>query len=457
MIGKGRYSRYDLVLTCPACNQPTVSITAGYHPEEKEQDLELIVMRKSTYLAILLFISLMLAACRSETPTPSPTATETAAPVLAASPTPSPSHTPAPPTATVPTPTQTLTPTPEILAYGPDNFPSDVNPLTGLKVADPSLLDRRPLAVKVQLFPRGQRPPYGVSAADLVFDFYQNTGLTRLHAIFYGQDAGRVSPIRSARIFDGELVEMYKSIFAFGGADRRIFRQFDDKLNPFLILEGAPNSTPLERIEPNILNYLTVDTAELSQYASDNGINNTRQNLDGMSFDPLEPTDGDPGVKLFVRYSISAYVRWDYDETNDVYIRYQDTREAGNQAEEDYGVEPIMSGFDDKPNEPITAVNVLVLKVSHVDRDPWDNAEIIEIDLEGSGDGYAFRNGKMYAITWHRSTDDPDKLLTFTLKEDDGSLFKFMPGNTWFQIIGGSSSDPEAVGDGVLRFVSINP
>ena len=196
-------------------------------------------MRKPIIVVFLLVLAFGLTACLSETPTPTPEPTATGA--LANPSSPTPTQTAVPPTSTPePTATQTNTPTPEIVAYGPDNFPSDVDPLTGLRVEDPKLLDRRPLSVKVQLFPRGQRPPYGVSSADLVFDYYQNNGLTRLHAVFYGQDADRVSPIRSARLFDRHPVRMYKSILAFGGADRRILNtlmnsEFADRL----VLEGV--------------------------------------------------------------------------------------------------------------------------------------------------------------------------------------------------------------------------
>ena len=403
-------------------------------------------MRKSTFLAILLILAFVLAACQTETPTPTPTAT--VAQVIAGSPTPS--QTAVPPTATEPAPTatETNTPTPEIQAFGPDNFPADVNPLTGLKVSDPALLDRRPLSVKVQTFPRGQRPPFGVSLADLVFDYYQNNGLTRLHAVFYGQDAERVSPIRSARLFDRHPVRMYKSILAFGGADRRILNTLvNSEFSDRLVLEGARNCPPMCRIDPNGFNYLSTNTAELSKYADENGIDNSRQNLNGMTFDPQTPTGGQTGQQLFARYSISAYVRWDYDSVSGKYLRFQDTQEDTGQGE---GYAPLMDGLT---NQQITADNVLVLYVLHEYVYKSGNSEIVDIKLEGSGDGYAYRDGQVYEITWNRSA--PDALVTFTLKSD-GSPYALKPGNTWFQIIG-QSSKMETESGGALRFTSTIP
>ena len=403
-------------------------------------------MRKSTFLAILLILAFVLTACQTKTPTPTPTAT--VAQIIASSPTPS--QTAVPPTTTVPAPTatQTNTPTPEIQAYGPDNFPADVNPLTGLKVSDPALLDRRPLSVKVQTFPRGQRPPFGVSLADLVFDYYQNNGLTRLHAVFYGQDAERVSPIRSARLFDRHPVRMYKSILAFGGADRRILNTLvNSEFSDRLVLEGARNCPPMCRIDPNGFNYLSTNTAELSKYADENGIDNSRQNLNGMTFDPQTPTGGQTGQQLFARYSISAYVRWDYDGASGKYLRFQDTQEDTGQGE---GYAPLMDGLT---NQQITADNVLVLYVLHEYVYKSGNSEIVDIKLEGSGDGYAYRDGQVYEITWNRSA--PDALVTFTLKSD-GSPYVLKPGNAWFQIIG-QSSKMETESGGALRFTSTIP
>ena len=42
----------------------------------------------------------------------------------------------------------------------------------------------------------------GLSMADIVYDYYHNDGYSRLHAIFYGQDAELVGAIRSGRLLD---------------------------------------------------------------------------------------------------------------------------------------------------------------------------------------------------------------------------------------------------------------
>lgn len=402
--------------------------------------------------ALMVLLTLVIGAC---SPSPNPAVTPSLAADNPAPATNAPSPTPVPPTATAtslpsPTPLPSATPTPQ--AYGPDNFPANVDPLTGMVVSDPELLNRHPLSVKIQTFPRGQRPPWGVSLADLVFDYYQNNGMTRLNAIFLGNDAGQVGPIRSARLLDGSLTQMYKSIFAFGGADQRILNLlFNSEYSDRLIVEGSHDCPPMCRTDPNGYNYLVTKTADLTTYAESKGIKPERQELNGMSFDPETPTGGKPGGQLYTRYSISAYVRYDYDPASGRYLRFADTQEdnTGGNGE---GYAPFM---DRLTNEQVAADNVVVVFATHDFAYKSGNSEIVDIKLSGSGKAYAFRDGQMYEVTWNRPT--PDSVLY--LANPDGTPFPFKPGNTWFQVVGQNSQveNNDTVATGSYRFTSSIP
>ncbi|HVM73206.1 MAG TPA: DUF3048 domain-containing protein, partial [Anaerolineales bacterium] len=124
------------------------------------------LMKKIGYL--LLFLTISLSACGRATPTasPIPAVTEKSSPTMTIPPAPTASAGPA---ATAPIPTE---------GYGPSSFPLDVDPLTGLKVADPALLQRRPMLIKVSNLPRNVRPQWGLSLADIVFEYYAEEGST---------------------------------------------------------------------------------------------------------------------------------------------------------------------------------------------------------------------------------------------------------------------------------------
>ncbi len=104
-------------------------------------------------VGILLLFATLLAACGSSSSTSKPSATAPA---------------------TVPVSTAST--------FGPD-----INPLTGLPVADPSLLKIPALLVSVSHFPATARPQSGLSFAPFVYEFYITEGATRFLAVFYGE------------------------------------------------------------------------------------------------------------------------------------------------------------------------------------------------------------------------------------------------------------------------------
>jgi len=350
---------------------------------------------------------------------------------------------PIPPTETVTAtlePTTTGTPEPtgtaQPVIYGPTNFPDGINPLTGLQVEDPDLLERRPIAVKINIVPRFlYRPPFGLSLADIVFDYYHNSGYSRFFAVFYGNDADLVGPIRSGRLLDHELVQMYKSLFAYGSADELINQRFFNAVySDRLILEGArsdcppTSSAPLCRYDPAGGDLLLGGTAAMSAYVESRNVDNSQQNLDGMTFDGQVPGGGTPVSQVFVRYSWANYVRWDYNPASSQYLRFQDNSEDTGQGEE---YAPLIDRLN---NEQITADNVVVIVARHEFYQQPPN-EIIEIYLSGSGTAYAFRDGKVYEVRWNRPTTNSVLFLT----NPDGTPFPYRPGTTWYQVVGEST------------------
>jgi hypothetical protein len=386
-------------------------------------------------LGFLALLPVVLAACGSAL-TPAPTSTAIATAIITEVPT----ITPVPTALPSDTPTLTFTASYPLEGYGPANFPSGMDPLTGLQVANPALLQRRPMVIKVQNIPRNGRPQWGLSLADIVFEYYTEEGSTRFAAVFYGNDASMVAPIRSGRFIDGYIVRGYKAMFAFGSAyiaemNRFLSSDFANRL----VIEGA--NTPLTRYDPSGYNYLTVNTADLSAYATRNGLNAV-QNLNGMSFNLAMPAGSQPGTQVFVRYSGAIYNRWDFDPASGTYLRSSDTVDANNGVPD----EQYAQLTDRLTNQPIAANNLVMLFVNHELYAP----NIYDILLSGSGDAYAFRDGNVYKIQWLRNATD-----VISLTNPDGTPFAFKPGNTWFEVIGLQSSVKQT--DQSWRFTHFMP
>jgi hypothetical protein len=331
-----------------------------------------------------------------------------------------------------PTPSLTPSPAPQTLleAYGPSNFPKNVDPLTGLIVKDPAILNRRPLLVKVSNLPRNVRPQWGLSLADHVYEYYTEEGATRFAAVFYGQDATMVGPIRSARLFDNHLMTMYKANFAFASADYRVrdllFKQ--DYANRLVIESSCP---PMCRYQPNSANLLVTNTVDLTNYINGRKVEggNGRQNLDGLVFNSQAPSSGAPAKRVTVRYSAAIYNRWDYDPATGKYLRFSDQKDDFDAKNETYA--PLI---DRITNQQVSADNVLVLYTNHkyFSKKP----EVIDITLSGPGKAFLFRDGQAFQLSW-QSTKTLDVL--FNLVSPNGQTFPLKPGNTFIEVVGAST------------------
>ncbi len=382
-------------------------------------------MKRPLILALLAFLVTSCGVVMPISTTVGPAATSTATFTVTPSVTPTVTETP--------TPTITPTPTRDYPSegYGPSHFPANINPLTGLKVEDASRLERRPLLIKVANLPRAYRPQWGLSLADHVIEYYIEEGTTRFAAVFLGQDASMVGPIRSGRFFDNHLITMYKANFAFGSADYRVLNLlFNQNYANRLVIESA--CPPMCRYEPNGVNYLMANTADLTTFINNRHLRegNGRQNLDGFVFNYNLPALGADARRVYVRYSAAIYNRWDYDPQTGKYYRYSDTQ---NDLEQ--GRNEVYEQLTDRlTGEPISADNVVVLYVQH--RYYSKTPEIIDIVMSGPDKAYLFRDGKMFELKWYRNALD----RLFILVGPDEKPFPLKPGNTWFEVVGTSSN-----------------
>lgn len=407
--------------------------------------------RKHRYLALLLPLMLLSAGCAGLPQT-------RARPVQASVPSPTPLNTlnnqPPIPTAAVFELKPTFTPLPTETrfamdtlqterGYGPKNFPDGVNPLTGLVVKDPALLERRPMVIKVTNFPRQVRPQWGLTLADHVYEYYLEDGMTRFVGIFYSQDAERVGPIRSARPFDEHLVRMYKGIFVFGYADRKVYDPLvESDLSRFLVITRPGNCPPMCRIGPDWdYNTLYTNTTELTQYINERGVDNIRQDLSGLNFWENGSSGGGEANNIYIRFSRTSYHAWQYEAGSRRYLRSQEV-ESRDPGEETY--DPL---YDSLTGNRIKADNLIVLMVPSSQFFESNSTDIYNYNLIGTGKAYGIREGRIFKLIWSRPT--PESLIT--LRFANGRIYPLKPGNIWYEVLT-TASTHEVEAGGVWRF-----
>lgn len=331
---------------------------------------------------------------------------------------------------------------------GPLNFPEGINPLTGLPPAEDGLLNRRPILVKVENMPRERsRPQWGLTYADHVYEYYIEAGDTRFSALIYGQQPPQIGPIRSARHIDMQLIEMYGSLFVFGGAypdlyDQLLSADFADRL-----IQEGPNTAPaLSRYDPEGENLLMLNPSELDAVLQNYQIDNSRQNLDGLFFQQQIPAGGENAEKVYVRFSGAVYNRWDYDSESGRYLRFADAADDVNRTQEVY------AQLTDRLNgQPIGADNVVILMAPY--QSLSETADVFDVTLNGSGRAYIARSGQLFSAVWKRSAKEG----VLSLEWDDGTPFPLQPGQTWFEVINDFSQIDNQSDQSAWRFTFLRP
>ncbi|KAF0108278.1 MAG: hypothetical protein FD146_852 [Anaerolineaceae bacterium] len=339
----------------------------------------------------------------------------------------------------------TPSPVPTLAYLFQQGFPPYINPITGMMAADLSPLERRPIAVKISNFPRYVRGwQSGLSLADNVYEYYTEDLETRFIAVFYGTDASRVGPVRSARFFDEHITRMYHAYLVYSGADDRI----DDylaatDLKDFRLIPNEYDCPPLcwDNDIADYNNYF-LDTSKVSAYLEWAHKDNTRQPLSGMVFTTTAPFTTNSAGRIFVRNSYRAYNYWQYDAATQKYLRFQET------VDNHEGVEPAYTAhIDNLTGKQITADNLVVLLVRYI-HNPQSTGQMYVVDLYNSGQAFIFRDGRVYEARWVRTAFDA--LLSFT--DPGGNPLPLKTGVTWFQVIGLGSAYSNDGGDWFFDF-----
>jgi len=307
--------------------------------------------------------------------------------------------------------------------YGPDSYPADVNPLTGMPVSDLNVLNRSPLAIKVSNDPLA-RPQSGLSYADIIFEHYTEGGVTRFTSIFYSQAPDLVGSVRSGRLIDFEIVRMFDAVFSCSGFSHGVRLRLENvnwRNRNFSGPEyGDPYLVRIQREGLALEHTMFAQPEKIWALASDRGVNLPPNMTPGLAFRAQPNAGGTPASAVEIDFSTSMMeVRWDYNPSTGLYQRTL----AG---------EP---HIDYLTGQQLTASNVIAVAAMHVDtdilEDSYNGLWSIEIQLWGEGPASLFRDGQRIEGWWTRN--DPEQVLQFTTTS--GEVLYFRPGNTWFEIV----------------------
>jgi len=303
-------------------------------------------------------------------------------------------------------PTQTDEPDPE----------QPINPMTGLPVEDPDVLQRRPLLVPTA------RPQAGLSFASHVYSTFIGFGMNRYVAVFYGDyaehlqeilsnrleegndDDFAIGPVRSGRVAFEDIKNQYPhALLITAGASPEVLSQLSNQVSVFGSNDESVNSTG-------------VGAGALGQLASGHPVDPLKYG--SLVFDPAPPEGGEPAEFVRIIYNYLNQNGWEYDPGSQTYLRSQD------QADGSGDLYPLT---DKLTGEQLGFENVLVLWAKH----SYISPTVVQINLSYVWDqfGLLYRDGRVYEIKWSTRNG---KLMIY---DGEGASVPLKPGKTWFEVV----------------------
>lgn len=287
--------------------------------------------------------------------------------------------------------------------------------LNGLPVDDPTLLDRRVLAVKIDNHPRAT-PQSGIDQADMVIELNVE-GITRFITLWHESDVDYLGPNRSARPTDAALLPAFNvPTFVFSGAQawvQNLIRAADINM----IKETSEGTFRISgRSAPH---NLYVDTFTLREIADEREYANNPPDGPMWQFGELQPTGA--ASEVDIQFGGANHVIWTWDAGQGLWLRTaynQDgmyRNEDGTEAR--IGVPVLVALYA----EPYTAAP----------SGGQSGTTLPSSRTTGQGQAFVFADGQVAEGTWERESETD----WFTLRTETGAIMNVPPGQSWVSIM----------------------
>jgi hypothetical protein len=283
-----------------------------------------------------------------------------------------------------------------------------------LQVEDPTVLQRRPVHVRVGNDP-GARPQVGLSDADLVYEEIVEWWVTRFTAIYLSRAPEMVAPIRSARLLNTQLTQQFDAALVNSGGSDGV--RWELSQLPIVNLDEYFWPQPFfYRENEGWQTRLAVNVGDAYQLMDREGMA-AEVPLRGFVFSD-EPVGGDPAGTISIPYpQRTSQTEWRYDPDSGRYVRW-------------VSGEPLV---DFATNQQLSAANVIVYYAEHLPTEIVEDsngATSIRIVVNGEGRAQVFRDGLVVEGVWRS-----DGAQTPEFVFPNGEQIPLKRGNSWIEVV----------------------
>lgn len=300
-------------------------------------------------------------------------------------------------------------------AQQPPLYDAYTNPLTGVRVGDSALAQRRPIVVRYGN-DRAARPHAGISQADVVMEEVMDAWwITRLAAVFLQEEPAQVGPVRSARPANIEMLPAFDGVFVYSGASVGVMQLLAQQSFD-LIHEGREGDLFYRSATRSSPHNLFTSIAAIRQRLAVRGIERP-VTLRGWTFSAEAPV-GEAAQRVEIPYPSTSTVTWTWDGSAGVYRRW-----VQGEAYTDLNT-----------GQQLGCANVIILYARHWESDIVEDsrgATAIGIALRGGERVQIVRDGRVIEGYWWRA--EAHWLPQFI--DANGQHIPLKPGRSWIQIV----------------------
>ncbi len=283
-------------------------------------------------------------------------------------------------------------------------------PLTGVTLATES--KQRAVAVTISNAPEA-RPQSGLSQADIVFEFYAESNITRFLAIFQSEQPENIGPVRSAREYFLRTAKGMGAFYVAHGysppAEKMLQNGFIENING-MAYDGNLFKRSKDRVAPHN-SYITFENIKAGATLVGASLEGSPPAYQFMTSAEADVLQGTPAITTTIDLKDKNFSpTYTYDPVTKKYTR---SVKGTITAEKGSGT-------------VIQLDNILILEMIHTNDREFPILR--QINLETGGKGYLLQRGIAKPIEWQNVNGKITPMI-------GGQEAKLVPGKTWVNVI----------------------
>lgn len=260
------------------------------------------------------------------------------------------------------------------------------------------------------------RPQASINKAYVVYEIIVEGGYTRMMPIFKGQDIEQIGPVRSARHYFLDYALENDAIYVHFGQSPQAGS--DIKSLAVDDIEGIYYSTnDFKRVSGKYAPHnVMVSTDKILRIAEekDYRVTSDKKSVLNYKADEVELKNAESAKEVYIPFSTSQNVKFEYDKQNKVYTKYANSKKQ----------------VDWVTKEDVTFKNIIITYIENYTLDDTENKGRQGLLNIGEKNGYYITNGEAIKITCTKST----RASKTVYKDLDGNEIDVNDGNTYIGI-----------------------